>query len=914
MNQEIDSFSTDQVKFNPTQFFIPGWKGEGLISNHGLQIKSVLNNLTIDAISLFKKQNNASNAMKKLSYEEFLAFARFKELNLQDFSQPSDFWFHLQDETSPYQKQIEEFIRLFCFRAAAIYLFRIKFIIDLSRELKIELSDDTLLNPLSFLGRIFKKNSSTELTCESLQINQYSWYRPTPEYKDNLIKIQEAFSKVTLTELIKLLSTPKDNQIYSLKNYSHSLSHLSFGEFLNNLILQFPKWLKVDEKVEKENFYSTKTSILPKTVSTLFEGKHISSLALSHWLSQEANVQKSQWNSIICPNFKGDDFVDGIFLKICQELQFLSFLTKIAVEHNYEVVPFICKTMKDKNNSAANDKFDQISLLDLTEDKNSIVSYDRIVLNLMDSPKNNPHHHLVNQILSKKNNLKKDGVIFVLSNQKLFVPSHSERVELLLREFKLNAIFNLDELKGIGEIPHYIYVLKPREQKVKQNPHLFKINRQEKESCFTFQFKGNLNRFNKFNKIVHEFQHFLKNRKVNNTPIYIMEVDQEITFEFHLDAIIEGKLVSSSSNKELGQTTHPAFFKNLIKTSVSFDTFFHLDILNPHDSNINKNINDLLGVKANPMTQYSLLLLVNQTNPIKIELELVPFESYKAKIEENGTAFFTYFGLTPKHSAININAFREYFNSKIGFQIIQMQLSDGPNKLKGKLKSLLVPSFLAQTQFMPKENLYHFALLEKEPNDLLKLHPDDLNLKFELIEEQFYKLKNMYPWHLLGLFSHFKLNLKNSISENEITKKDEIQFSNPIITKELMSLKTYSIYPKNQDVYVNIDTENHKDLQLPMTSFQLKNESNQYSITLLSSERKIVSFYSNESLIQFIKFILQNATGIKIADILIGLKLPTIVEFENVISKFSMIKENKHNLIKKTDLIISKIFQDQISL
>ena len=161
--------------------------------------------------------------------------------------------------------------------------------------------------------------------------------------------------------------------------------------------------------------------------------------------------------------------------------------------------------------------------------------------------------------------LKKDGMIFVFSNQKLFVPSHSDRVEQLLRDFKLEACFNLEELKGKGEIAHFIYVLTKRGAAPGISKHFFEVNKKVKESCLSFEFKGILSRFNKFNKLVEELQHFTRHKNAVTTPIYLNEIERDLSFEFHQDAIIEGKLVSSVSTKENGHLPHPSFFKNLTK-------------------------------------------------------------------------------------------------------------------------------------------------------------------------------------------------------------------------------------------------------------------------------------------------------------------------------------------------------------
>ncbi|MBY0414137.1 MAG: hypothetical protein K2Q18_08220, partial [Bdellovibrionales bacterium] len=306
--------------FNPSDFFIPGWKGEGLITASAIVIKNCLSNLSIDAQALFKKSCSSSKSMKLQTYNEFLHFAEYAKIDKAELDQVQDFWLHMHDDSSPLKKSIDDFLKVHCFRAVAIYLFRIKFIMDLAKEQHITITEDVLLNPLSFLGKIFVKDSSTELLCDSLQINQYSWYRPSVEYKDSLVKLKDAFENVTLTELIKLISTPKDDKIYSIRNYSHSLSHISFGLMVNDLLIKFPTWLRPESKKkasEKTDKFGEKLCLLPNTINTRFAGNHVSSMALSHWLAQETNIKLSQWNNLICPEFDGLEFIDGQFLKIC---------------------------------------------------------------------------------------------------------------------------------------------------------------------------------------------------------------------------------------------------------------------------------------------------------------------------------------------------------------------------------------------------------------------------------------------------------------------------------------------------------------------------------------------------------------------------------------------------------------------
>jgi len=909
--------SSDARPFNPSEFLIPGWKGEGLITASAIVIKNSLNNLTIDALSLFKKSCSTSKSMKQQTYNEFMHFADYAKLDKSLLGQQNDFWLHMQDETSPLKKHLDDFVKIHCFRAVAIYLFRIKFILDLSKEQHMEVTEAILLNPLSFLGKIFKKDSSTELMAESLQINQYSWYRPSSEYKDSLLKLKDAFESITLTELIKLISTPKDDKIYSIRDYSHSLSHLSFGLMVNELLIKLPSWLHPHSKAKP--LITQKVCLLPKTINTRFSGNNVSSFALSHWLAQETNIKVSQWDNLICPEFEGLEFIDGQFLKICQELQFLSFLTRVAVEHKYEIIPFICKIMKEKYQTSPEEivgsqaSFFNLGNVSLNQNE---TLYHRIVLNLTELPKTNPHHFLIQQIQSQKNLLKNDGMIFVFTNQKLFVPSHSERVEQLLKDFKVEASFNLEELKGKGEIAHFIYVLTKRTASLNLNKHLlFEMNKNVKESCLSFEFKGSLSRFNKFNKLVEELQKFIRQKNAVTTPIYINEIEQDISFEFHQDAIIEGKLVSSVTSKDNGHVPHPRFFKNLTESCTSLESFFHIEQITPDDFLAMKKsvASELLGLKIGPEKQYPLLLIVNQTEPLDVRIELTTTDSYRAKVEQYGTAFFNYFGLIPKNQVINLNVFREFFSSPIGHQIIQMQLSDGPTKLKAKLKSLLIPNFFARTQFMPAELQNAFRLLDINVGELKSQHPLELQSHFEQVKKHFNQNAEAYPWHLLGLLSHFKIQLKATLEEFGANKANAVNFNNPLITEGLVKLKTQAIYPNNADVYIDYKIKTHEELQLPLTSTVLKNEGEEAVLILKYQDKDIVHLHASSLINHFIKFILQNASGVKIADILVNLRIPALADLTTVTKNVEQLKNSKELLLKETEELISAVLRNQIS-
>jgi hypothetical protein len=441
------------------------------------------------------------------------------------------------------------------------------------------------------------------------------------------------------------------------------------------------------------------------------------------------------------------------------------------------------------------------------------------------------------------------------------------------------------------------------------------MNKNVKESCLSFEFKGSLSRFNKFNKLVEELQKFIRNKNAITTPIYINEIEKDISFEFHQDAIIEGKLVSSVASKDNGHLPHPRFFKNLTESCTSLESFFHVEQITPDDFQAMKRsvASELLGLRIGPEKQYPLLLIVNQTEPLDVRIELTTTDSYRAKVEQYGTAFFYYFGLIPKNQVINLNVFREFFSSPMGHQIIQMQLSDGPTKLKAKLKALLIPNFFARTQFMPAELQGAFKMLDFSVSDLKSHHPIELLTEFEMMKKHFGLNADLYPWHLLGLLSHFKIQLKATLEDFGSNKTNSVSFANPLISEGLVKLKTNAIYPNNADVYIDYKIKTHEELQLPLTSAVLKNEGEESVLVLKCQDKDIVHLHASQLMNQFIKFILQNANGVKVADILVNLRIPDLVDLMNVTKNVEQIKVSKEQLQKETEELISAILRNQIS-
>ena len=163
------------------------------------------------------------------------------------------------------------------------------------------------------------------------------------------------------------------------------------------------------------------------------------------------------------PEFYNSQYHYGTFARLACELQFLCVLTDIAERSNQNPVNFICNIYRTRESSKQPHEGQQ-SLL-----QNECCTYDRIILNLTQFPKNNPHHFLLNQIQMKEKELKSSGMMIVLSTKKLFIPSLSDKVEELLKTFKIESVLTFEHLKGRGEIPAYIYVLSKRDKPNHQN-------------------------------------------------------------------------------------------------------------------------------------------------------------------------------------------------------------------------------------------------------------------------------------------------------------------------------------------------------------------------------------------------------------------------------------------------------------
>jgi len=895
--------------FTPQEFFVPGWSGESLTSKSALSVEKSLVKLLNDAQEQFSTFHGRNKSMKLAIYNEFLAFINHMGVNCHEIDGFASFWQHLADADSQYAELLEQFRNVYCYRGVVTYLLKVRFFVLLANSIGMTPGGYDLLNPNSSIGKIFKAGSSTQLNCESLRSNQYSWYRPSAKLENEMGQLADSLSSISITEMIKCCQTGQETE--EEQSLSHSLSHKTYGLLINLLMIRFPQWIS-----KKDSLPDLPIRTFPKVLNTKFLGQDLKALSHSHWLAQEKNMTQS-WNEILCPDFIEDDFTHGHFAKIKHELEFLSFMVYMSQAQGYHPVHLICSTMKEKYLKTSIDEAGQMSIFEQCDSTSKNLIYDRVMLNLNTFPKKNPHHFLLNKIYSLYDSLSADGYAYVFSNQKLFVPSQSEKVEQLLNSFKVEARFNLEGLKGKGEIPNYLYIFSKRSTAKKAKKMVSNFNKLQKESCLNFKWDGNLTMFNKFEKLVVETENFFASKSAQTTPIFQSEIDEDLSFEFHQDAILEGKLLSSQT-ADSSQLTHPKFFRNLTKSSVPMNQFFVIENLNDSSTNSQKRqalTSDLLGITFRKEDQYPLVLIVDYTNEADIRLELASMETYKAKVEQYGIAYYQYFGLIPKRTDININIFREFFNTSIGKQIIQLSLNGGLTKMKSKLKALLIPKFFLFTNEMPKHLEVALEYFNFKKDDIINSHPLELKKKCEDARSMIRPLAGKYPWQVMCVLSQFKYELEQSLLDIEGSNQssEKINFNNPLIVENLIKPETFDIYPKNEDIFISTPITDPSLIHSPLTECRLVSDEENHSLELISNGEVIVALYSDLNLLSFIKFILNSTYGSQISELLQNLSVPSAKDVTNVLETFRHMGEALHEQLTQIHQLIQFVLASEIN-
>lgn len=888
--------------FEPTNYLVPGWRGESLPNKSTVILSRAINDLWLEAKRQLQAITRPTKSLAAMVHEEFLLYCSCRELSLTGLEVSSEFWRQLHDEEAPYAKELANFKDIYSFRAVTVYLFKIRFLNVLMHELHQNFHVAHMANPSNLISKLFRAGSSTELVCDSLKPNCYSWFRPCAhKHNDCLNKLHHVLDRTHITEMVKMCSfksisgaSLSDEKIFDDSPYSHSISHRSFGRFLSLNLIYMPKWLQ-----EQDSSSSNKKGKELGVLKTKFVGDQLGSLCLSHWLAQEENVDK-KWEEIICPDFVGKDFTDGSFVKICHELQFLTFLVSVAKKQHYPVLNLIATTMREKYERGTNGA-GQVTLFGNDRDAGTS-TYKRIVLNLTKAPKKNPHQHLISKIRDQLKDLDQSGWLFVLTSQKLFVPSRTDKLQQLLTLAKVHAGISLEGIKGKGEIPHYLYVFSHRNKNIAPAG--------ARESYQHFQWEGELNMFSRFSWYHQELEKFLASRSAYATPLYQAESEGR-TFNFHQDALFEGKLLTST-NDDNSRITHPTFFKKLTGGCIPFDQYFMLEGMD--ESQVCPNTNqDFLGLLFKPRQHHPFVIVVDTRNPEQVQLELIAAEAYKAKREQYGTAYFHYFGLMPKMPDINPNLFRIFFQSSLGKQLIQLSLGGSAVNLKSKLNGLLIPAFFSIPRFLPEDLLKLANVLELDCGKILSSHPQSLMENFGVAERIVRDTSKKFAWHTLSLLAGFKAQLSSAASGLEKSPRESVNYQNPLILEPLLGLKSKPLLPNHSDLFVKVVTGNRLDLEMEVSRVSLVKNQDDCFIEVHHSAGCAVELHGEEDYLHFVRFVLSGSLGVKISTVIQGLHLPCAKELSKVVSRYKELEQSVTSLHQKTESLIDQILHSNLN-
>ena len=437
--QEILAPFYPEQKDNPKalmqKYFVPGWRGESLISKNVKDFNHLLESIQRDAYEAIKSQRSFPRKRILQFYNEFMSLAHYLNFNLSGIDSAQDFWEQIGDADSPNLKELDLFCRILSYRIAVIFLLKARFIITLNHQTNKAFQIRDIVYPLGYLGKFFKSASSTELKAKAFEQNIYSWYKPSDTLNSKLEKFSRYCLELSITDIIKNISIGSESILKAKADYSHSLSHKQFGLFLNNLMINFPIWL---ESLKEKNLRKYKTQTGLEIISCKFHGDHLESLSLSHWLAQDAN-KDIKWEQILCPDFTSEESFHGNYLNIINEIQFLTFLADISHRQGHDAKTYITQVSNSHLNNRKDSASKQRQFLDLTSEQSEL-TYDRLVVNLAHTPKNNPHHFVFNQITKAMEEVKSEGLIYVLTSKKLFIPSQRTKVENLLKDVKLEGV------------------------------------------------------------------------------------------------------------------------------------------------------------------------------------------------------------------------------------------------------------------------------------------------------------------------------------------------------------------------------------------------------------------------------------------------------------------------------------------
>jgi len=881
--------------FHPARFLTPGWQGDSLSSKVSGRYVRLVETLQNDVLRHLTQQD-FNRSLKMNIYSEFLAYAKDRGLHCAELDDLSRFWNCVRKDASERHVDLTRFLELFASRVAVITLFKLRFIRVLSMQTGIEATARTAHNPNHWLSQVFRSGTRFELKARVMESNVFSWYRPGEEFASLMTEWMQNSADITIAELVKLTS-PKVQDEDNSKIYSHALSQLNFGLFLNSLLINFPLWAESHEPQSASKFLTPDEL---EIISCKYSGDFMESLALSHWLAQHNN-KSLKWDQVLCPDFKGKEFDSGLFLKMLNELQFITFLAEVAHLQEQEPVDFISKVMGHHFQNRKNAAGSRSSAL--LETPFSTSTYDRSILNLCQLPKNNPYHWMMTQIDEQLATLKPGGWLFVLASKNLFAPSQRERLEGVLQNLELKAVFDMEGVKGKGEMGHWLYVLRRR-----QRP----ATKDARETVSWFRFTADMQSFHDFADITELLRGFYLSHLEEAPTMWQQDWGRDFRLEYFQDVLMDGHMMHSTSEDQT-RVTHPRFFKSLMANCVPLDTVFELRPMNPEEWQSPNNMG--LGLRREGGT----FLMVDLRDQGNTALSLHPVSTFRAVYYENGSSFCQYFLIAPKHQGMDPNVLRKYFASKVGHQIINLTFNGSVTKVKGQLAKMLVPKWFVRGEFLPETLHSTLEMFRWSAEKLIATDPQELTDRLRVFRHTAPGLFPRYACDVLGALVVFEQTLQTLTTQLADPRLGtQVNFHNPALQTALGQLKAAPLFhPTHPDVYAEfIQGTETADLEAPLTKVELRlqveGDLKTWFLEVFNDKRPVLRLHSDEELLLFAQFVLQMAQGRPLGQVLRALRLPGLMEMREIVRECRAQQQIFAKLLQETGHFLEESFRTHL--
>lgn len=881
--------------FCPASFLTPGWTGSSLPTKQSNRYVKLVEALREDVRERLTT-HEFNRSLKLGIYNEFMAYAHDRGLHTPGLEEVAGLWLALRQPPESRAAELNTFLDLYCSRVAVITLFKLRFIRTLARAAGLETGPKAVSNPNHWLSQVFQVGTKNELKARVMESNVFSWYRPGECMADALVHWISDSNDLCITELIKLTSPWVQESAGRV--FSHALSHINFGLFLNSLLINFPLWVETWDPTSMPKYTNDELEI----ISCKYSGEFLESLAHSHWLAQENN-KEMKWDQILCPDFKGPEFEAGPFMKMLNELQFLTFLAEVAQFQGSAPVSFISRIMAShfQNRKGARAK----TGLGGFDDAFLSSTYDRVILNLSQLPKNNPYHWILGQIDAETKNLKPGGYLFVMAGKDLFVSSQKDRLSQVLAGLELKAVMDMDQLKGKGELSSWLYVFRRRTSSA------IPLHSSGREAVAWFRFTAEMNSFHDFAEITEVLRGFYLSHLSEMPALWQHEWQEKFRLEFFQDALIDGHLIHSA-HEDQSRITHPRFFKSLLETSVPLDSVFDLRQIDPEEWSTPGSMGNSLGLRREGAT----FLVVDFRDPMGVQAELFPADTFRSVYYERGGSQCHYFLVAPRRLGMDPNILRKYFASTVGRQLLGLTFGGG-NKVKGQLGKMLVPKWFLRGEFLPEQlwpTLEHFRW---DADQLSATHPEDLAARFRHFKQMSGKLFPRYACDVMGALVGFENTLSNLLQQLEDPRLGtQVNFSNPMVQKPLSRLGTQPLMPRHADVFMEfVPGLTPQDLEMPLGKVELRaqveGDLRTWFLDIFSAKQACVRLHSDEEMLLLAQYILQSAQGVELGRVLRALRLPMLAELKPIVGHTIKQRRVFAELITETGQFIDECFRVQ---